>query len=252
MQVQNYHQYTAADHRTWSVLFTRQIERIRKHAYQNFEPGLDQLSFEKNAIPDFEVVNQKLATLTGWKIYAVPGLIDNHYFFQQMFSKHFGATTWIRKIEQLDYLEEPDMFHDVFGHVPLLTDAAICEFLLGLAQIAALPMPTTISNEIIEGLARLYWYTIEFGLVKENGHLKIYGAGILSSIGETDYCLSGEATRVPFDLETVLNTPYIKDKYQEQYFVLESMDQLREVFWQLKEKCTKKAAIMDGPKVFLC
>jgi phenylalanine-4-hydroxylase len=150
-----------------------------------------------------------------------------------MHHRQFGATTWIRKIEELDYLEEPDMFHDVFGHIPLLTDTIITDYLFRLAETTMLHID---DEHIIEAIARLYWYTVEFGLVKENGDIKIYGAGILSSIGETDYCLSDEATRVPFDLKEILQTPYIKDKYQEKYFVLESMEQLTEAGEKLEHE----------------
>ena len=132
----------------------------------------------------------------------------------------------LRKREQLDYLEEPDLFHDVFGHIPLLADPMIADFLYGLARVAA----RYIDNEnVIEALARLYWYTIEFGLVREGGEVKVYGAGILSSISETQFALSPAANRVPFNLDEVLATPYITDKFQEQYFVLDSMDQLAEI-----------------------
>jgi phenylalanine-4-hydroxylase len=230
---QIYNCYTATDHHTWSILYKRQIEKIKTVAYRNFDKGLEELCFNDHSIPEFTSVNKRLKLLTGWQIYAVPGLIDNAFFFQQMSTKQFGATTWIRKPEQLDYLEEPDMFHDVFGHIPLLTDPLICKFLYGLARIAV----ANIDDEgVIESLARLYWYTIEFGLVKEDDELKIYGAGILSSIGETDYCLSDEVKRVSFNLETILATPYIKDKYQEQYFVLDSMEELQNALKELEKK----------------
>ncbi len=138
--------------------------------------------------------------------------------------------TWLRKKEQLDYLEEPDMFHDVFGHVPLLADPVIANYLLGLARIAE----RYLNNEdAVECISRLYWYTIEFGLVKERWHTKIYGAGILSSIGETQFVLSPRANRVPFDLYEILKTPYIKDKFQEQYFVLESLGQFKRIIIEL-------------------
>jgi phenylalanine-4-hydroxylase len=233
MLVQQYDSYTAKDHYVWSLLFSRQIEKIHTVAYKNFAPGLAQLNFQSETIPDFNAVNIKLQHITGWQVYAVPGLIDNRMFFERMFFKHFGATTWIRKIEELDYLEEPDMFHDVFGHIPLLTDPLICEFLHGLARIGTAHLD---DEAVIEALARLYWYTIEFGLVKENSDLQIYGAGILSSIGETDYCLSDDVKKIPFDLETILATPYIKDKFQEQYFILESIGQLRNALGQLRER----------------
>jgi phenylalanine-4-hydroxylase len=242
MLVQEYDKYTEQDHNTWSKLFTRQIEKIKTVAYKNFGRGLKQLNFQKEHIPGFTLVNKKLNKITGWQIYAVPGLIDNAFFFQQMYTKQFGATTWIRKPEQLDYLEEPDMFHDVFGHIPLLTDPVVCDFLFSLATVA---MKHIEDEEVIEALARLYWYTIEFGLVMEDDELKIFGAGILSSIGETDYCLSDAATRVPFNLETVLATPYIKDKYQEQYFILDSMQQLKSIQKELERKFLATGPILE-------
>jgi len=225
--------YTAADHQVWSILYTRQLNAIRQYAYKNFEQGLSLLNFTTDRIPGFSGTNRQLEALTGWKIYAVPGLIPNRTFFKLMVYKRFGATTWIRKMEELDYLEEPDMFHDVFGHVPLLTDPVITDFLWGLAHIAERYIE---QENIIEAIARLYWYTIEFGLVKEGEAVKIYGAGILSSIGETKFALSETADRRPFDLEEVLQTPYIKDKFQEQYFVLDDLEQLRDIVTALDEK----------------
>jgi phenylalanine-4-hydroxylase len=162
----------------------------------------------------------------------VPGLIPNRAFFEYMAFKRFGATTWLRKREQLDYLEEPDMFHDVFGHVPLLTDPLITDFLVGLALIAQRHLD---DEAVIEAIARVYWYTVEFGLVREYGETKIYGAGILSSVGETRFALSPAANRTPFELERVLASPYIKDKYQELYFVLDSMEQLNNIITQLNQ-----------------
>ncbi|MDB5199209.1 MAG: phenylalanine-4-hydroxylase [Chitinophagaceae bacterium] len=223
MLVQQHEQYSDTDHRVWSVLYTRQLQKIEEVAYEHFKKGAAGLGFNDNTIPDFTIINEKLLPLTGWQIYAVPGLIPNNIFFTLMKEKQFGATTWIRKPEELDYLEEPDMFHDVFGHIPLLTDPLICNYLYRLAAIAVKYIDNA---EVIESIARLYWYTIEFGLVKENRELKIYGAGILSSTGETAYCLSGKAILVPFRVQEILDTPYIKDTYQSKYFVLESMEQL--------------------------
>ena len=233
MLQQDYDAYSVADHHTWSVLFNRQLEKTKKVAYANFHTGLSGLDFQPHRIPDFNLINKKLEMLTGWQIYAVPGLIDNRFFFEKMLHRQFGATTWMRKPEQLDYLEEPDMFHDVFGHIPLLTDPVICDFLHGLAGIAA---KQAYAAPVIEMLARLYWYTIEFGLVKEAGELKIYGAGILSSIGETDFCRSEKANRVPFDIETIIASPVIKDKFQDCYFVLDSMQQLPDSLLIISEK----------------
>lgn len=225
--------YTMADRQVWSILYTRQLGAIEKYAYQYFARGLDQLGFNAGSIPEFSAINQRLEPLTGWKVYAVPGLIPNRSFFKLMAFRRFGATTWLRKMEQLDYLEEPDMFHDVFGHIPLLADPLVAGFLVGLARIAERFID---QEEVIEWIARLYWYTIEFGLVQEGRETKIYGAGILSSIGETAFSLSAGARRLPFDLEQVLDTPYIKDKFQESYFVLDSMEQLPDILAALDQR----------------
>ncbi len=230
---QQYDLYTSDDREVWSALFKRQTIIIKAVAYRHFAGGLKRLGFTEGRIPEFKRLNFRLATLTGWSVYAVPGLIPNRQFFQLMAFRNFGATTWLRKKEQLDNLEEPDMFHDVFGHVPLLADPVIANYLLGLARIAERFLD---QEEVIEAISRLYWYTIEFGLVKEGKLTKIYGAGILSSIGETQFAMSPQANHQRFDLDRVLETPYIKDKFQEQYFVLESLGQLREVVAELDNR----------------
>ena len=227
---QRYDLYTPIEQRTWKLLFERQLKAVEQFAYCNFLTGIHQLNFTAFAIPNFDDVNDRLRNLTGWSIFAVPGLIDNDYFFEKIFQRQFAATTWIRKPENIDYLEEPDMFHDVFGHVPMLTDPNICDYLLGLSTIAK---KYSTHEDVIEAIARLYWYTIEFGLVKENNQLKIYGAGILSSIGETNYAFSDTPARVPFDVMQIIETPYIKDSFQKQYFVLDDMQQLKQCLPQL-------------------
>ncbi len=228
----NHYVPTPGDELVWEKLYRRQIKTIDAVSYGSFKKGLQLLDFDPLYIPSFDRINERLQKLTGWSIYPVDGLIDNRYFFQQMLERKFGSTQWLRKMSQLDYLEEPDMFHDVFGHIPLLSDPLITDFLQGLAHIANLH---SFNEDVIEMLARVYWFTIEFGLVQEGTKIKIYGAGILSSISETSYCLSLQAKRIPFQLETVLNTPYIKDKFQEQYFVLYSMNQLKNILTNLEK-----------------
>lgn len=189
MLKQQHHLYTSTEHATWNVLYKRQWEAVRKVACPQFSEGLIKLHFSPASIPNFDTVNFYLEKQTGWKVYAVPGLIDNQYFFEQLAGKKFGTTTWIRKPEQIDYLEEPDLFHDVFGHLPLLTSEPLCRWLEGLAHIAGLYAG---KEEVVEAFARLYWYTVEFGLLREKEELKIFGAGILSSIAETEYALSDQ------------------------------------------------------------
>lgn len=237
MHTQQYHKYTPTHQATWLLLYDRQLAAVKQFAYSGFLQGLKKLDFSRHAIPNFDAVNFRLYPLTGWKIYAVPGLIENDFFFEQMYVKKFGATTWIRTPEQIDYLEEPDMFHDVFGHIPLLADPAIANYLFALASIANKYIT---NEEVIEMIARLYWYTIEFGLVKENDKLKIYGAGILSSIAETQFCFSKKATLKPFDLEKIITTPYIKDSFQQQYFVLKSFNDLEKGIEKLEKYLDNK------------
>ncbi len=222
--IQQYDKYTAEDHQVWRILFERQIVNLPNAASQEYLEGIRRINFTADHIPNFEEVNKILHTYTGWQLYVVAGLLPNKEFFELMNNKRFCATTWLRKMSQLDYLEEPDMFHDVFGHVPLLTNPDLCNFLQGLSRIAL----RYIDNELaIELVSRLYWYTVEFGLIREHGKLRIYGAGILSSTGETNYSLESEIPkRVPYQVKAIIDTPYIKDKYQEKYFVINSYEQL--------------------------
>ncbi len=221
---QFYTAYTNEDHHVWSLLFERQIQSLKDKADTEFLNGLELVGFEPHQLPDFRQVNQRLQKLTGLQLQAVPGIVDNATFFNLLANQKFPATTWIRKLSQLNYLEEPDMFHDVFGHVPLLSNKEFCGFLKGLSNIALQAIDDPVH---IEKIARIYWYTVEFGLIqKANGSVKIYGAGILSSMGETEYSLSVTPDKFEFEVDKILETPYIKEKYQEQYFIVGSLETL--------------------------
>lgn len=224
IEKQDYSRYTDEDRQVWQLLFDRQMALLPGLASSAYMEGITKVGFRRDKIPHFDEVNEALARHTGWQLAVVPGLIDNKPFFELLLNKKFPATTWFRKLAELDYLEEPDMFHDVFGHVPLLTNEDFCSFLSGLSNIAL----EHIENEwAIELISRLYWYTVEFGLINDATEgLRIYGAGILSSSGESVYCLGEQPLRVPFDVEDIINTPYIKDKFQEKYFVIDSYRQL--------------------------
>lgn len=220
---QDYAAYSRADHKVWQILYGRQMKKLPGKASAAFLTGLELVGFQERSIPDFNEVNKRLEKLTGWRLCGVPGIVDNRTFFEMLGRRLFPATTWLRSMAQLDYLEEPDMFHDVFAHVPLLANPDFCSFLEGLSRIAS----RWIENpEAVELLSRIYWYTVEFGLIKEDGELRIYGAGILSSNGESDYCLQADLPRYPFDVGQVLKTPYIKEKFQEAYFIIDSYEQL--------------------------
>ena len=221
---QAYNKYTDDDFKVWRILFDRQMEQIPDVASQEYIAGLQKIKFTASEIPHFERTNVLLNELTGWRLHVVEGLIPNKEFFELMANRNFPASTWLRTIAQLDYLEEPDMFHDVFGHVPMLTNQPLCNFLAELSRIALRFIDNPHAIEII---SRLYWFTIEFGLINENGKLKIYGAGILSSRGESHYALKSPVPqRVPFNVREMFDTPYIKEKYQDKYFVIDSYEQL--------------------------
>nr|WP_266367754.1 phenylalanine 4-monooxygenase [Tellurirhabdus rosea] len=228
--LQDYSKYTDEEQETWRILFERQMERLPGRASQAYMDGIVATGFPNARIPDFERdLNPRLLPLTGWRVAAVPGLIPNREFFELMANRNFPATTWVRRRDQLDYLPEPDMFHDTFGHVPILTNQHFCDFLAALSRIA---LGHVDHPEAIEMIARLYWYTVEFGLIQEpegsgRGRLRIYGGGILSSPGETVYALeSNLPDRIPYAVETLLKTPYIIDRFQERYFVIQSYEQL--------------------------
>lgn len=230
---QEYDKYTTEDHTVWSLLYQAQMEHLPAIAAQAYLDGCERVKFVPDRVPKFDVINEVLADLTGWEVYVVPGLIDNKPFFEHLARKEFPATTWLRKMEQLKYIEEPDMFHDVFGHVPLLSEPFFTNYLQGLSKMAL----QHIDNETaIELIARMYWYTVEFGLIKESGAIKIYGAGILSSPGESQFSVSSEATHVPFHVQTIFDSPYIKDKYQAQYFVIDSYQQLFDSLPEIEAK----------------
>lgn len=223
MLKQEYEKYTTEDHKVWSILFNRQMDVLSNRASTEFLEGLEKLGFEADRIPNFDEVNIKLKDLTGWKLKAVPGIVPNKDFFEMLDQKMFPATTWIRKMSQLDYLEEPDMFHDLFGHVPLLSNQNYVDFLQGLSKIAL----KGINNDFdVEMITRIYWYTIEFGLIKESDQLKIYGSGILSSSGESVYSLGQKPPKYLFNISEIFHTPYIKEKFQDKYFVIDSYEQL--------------------------
>ena len=221
---QDWHTYTAQEHAIWDQLFARQSNLLKGRVTEAFLNGLDVLRLSRSGIPDFEELSERLRGLTGWSVVAVPGLVPDAVFFEHLANRRFVAGRFMRKPEQLDYLQEPDVFHDLFGHVPLLSNPVFADYMqaYGEGGLRATKLGT------LNKLARLYWYTVEFGLIRENGVLKIYGAGIASSYGESKYALyDGKPHRIAFDLERVMRTDYRIDRYQEIYFVIESFEDLR-------------------------
>jgi phenylalanine-4-hydroxylase len=220
---QDWHRYTAVEHATWDRLFARQTAMLPGRVATEFLDGLDILRLSKPGIPDFAELSERLMKATGWQVVAVPGLVPDAVFFDHLANRRFVAGRFIRSPDQIDYLEEPDVFHDIFGHVPLLANPVFADYMAAYGrggQRAA-------SMGAIDQLARLYWYTVEFGLLRGADGLKIYGAGIVSSYGESHFALDDPSpNRVGFDLRRVMRTRYRIDDYQQSYFVIDSFDDL--------------------------
>jgi len=223
---QHWERFTPAEHRVWDVLFARQQEMLKGRAVGDFFRGLDVLRLSRPGIPDFDELNERLFARTGWTVVSVPGLVPDDVFFAHLSKRRFPAGNFIRSADSLDYIEQPDVFHDVFGHVPLLAQPAVADFMqaMGAEGLAALEAGA------LHRLSRLYWYSVEFGLAREAGETRIYGAGLLSSFGESRFALEDpKPRRAPFDLEQVLRTRYRSDAFQEGYFVIDSFDALLRV-----------------------
>ena len=220
---QNWHAFTEEEHRVWDLLFARQQERLAGRAVSAFMEGLDLLRLSRPGIPNLAELNRTLKARTGWTVVSVPGLVPDDIFFRHLSERRFPAGNFIRRADQLDYLEEPDVFHDIFGHVPLLADPRMADFMATLGRLGL----RALAEGKLERLGRLYWHTVEFGLAREDGALKIYGAGIASSFGETAYALeSAEPDRLTFDIARVMATAYRSDTLQERYFVVDDLSTL--------------------------
>jgi len=214
--------YTEADHDTYRRLYARQKALLPGLASQAFIDALPSLGVE-DRIPRFEDINQRLRQATGWEIVAVPGLIPEVPFFSLLANRKFPVTDWIRKPEEFDYVVEPDIFHDLFGHVPLLFNPVIADYVQRYGQ-GGLKAERLGACEM---LSRLYWYTIEFGLIREQGEIRAYGAGILSSSGELLHSVTSPLPqRLPLSLERTMRTRYKIDSYQQTYFVIDDFQQL--------------------------
>jgi len=220
---QDWAHFTDQDHAVWDTLFARQAALLPGRASAAFLRGLDVLRLSKPGIPDFTELSQRLTALTGWRVVAVPGLIPDAAFFDHLANRTFVAGNFIRRPDQLDYLQEPDVFHDVFGHVPMLADPVFADYMVAYGRGGQ----RAGGLGALKRLARLYWYTVEFGLVEEAGALRIYGSGIVSSHGESIFALDDPSpNRIAFDLERVMRTEYRIDDYQQSYFVIPSFAEL--------------------------
>lgn len=220
---QGWEHYTPEQHAVWKTLYERQTRLLPELACDDFVEGMRHLPMSADRIPNFEELSETLMKTTGWQVVAVPGLVPDDVFFDHLANRRFPAGNFIRGAHELDYLEEPDVFHDVFGHVPMLMHPVMADFIQAYGQGGLRAQQLGKLTE----LARVYWYTVEFGLVRQSEGLRIYGAGIASSYSESVFSIRSDSpNRIAFDLERVMRTNYRIDDFQEVYFVLNQLDDL--------------------------
>ena len=220
---QNWDRFSADEHAIWDTLFARQTAMLPRRAADAFLRGIDVLKLSRPGIPDYRELNAQLMAATGWQIIAVPGLVPDAVFFDHLANRRFPAGNFIRTPEQSDYLQEPDVFHDVFGHVSILADPVFADYMVAYGKGGL----RSLGFGALDHLARLYWYTVEFGLIKQPNGLRIYGAGIVSSYAESIFALEDpRPNRIAFDLLRVMRTHYRIDDFQQNYFVISSIDEL--------------------------
>lgn len=246
---QPWDRYSATDHEVWTTLYGRQQKLLVGRASDEFLIAQQAMGMSLDCIPRFDDLNSVLRAATGWEIVGVEGLLPELTFFDHLANRRFPVTWWIRKPEQLDYLAEPDLFHDLIGHVPLLMNPLFADYMAAYGRGGV--KAYAIGPEALVNLTRLYWYTVEFGLIRQADGLRIYGSGIVSSKGESIHSLESDApNRIGFDLERIMRTRYRIDSYQKTYFVIDSFKQLIDAtgpdFTPIYEKLAQLESIPAG------
>ena len=226
---QDHSSYTEEQHAVWSILYARRMRDLERVGSALFLSGAKTIGLMEHSVPDHNVVNTALAPRTGWRAQPVRGFIPAQQFFACLAQRVFPTTVIIRPMDQLDYLPEPDIFHDVFGHVPLHADPVFADFLQRFGEVAS----RAVTEDETRRMARLFWFTVEFGLIRERGEVRIYGSGLISSAGDAANALSDRCDRRPFTLEAVTSQHFDIDRLQDVLFVIDSFDQL----FQAVEQC---------------
>lgn len=237
---QVYENYTAEDFEVWKLLYNRQLSLLKSSAVYEYLEGLVAINMVAERIPDFKELNQHLSRLTGWRIIPFEGICPPGKFFQLLAERIFPCTHWLRKMNQMDYLEEPDMFHDVFGHIPLLSNKSYCSFFQELGVIGTMYMQ---HPHIIDKLERLYWFTIEFGLMEEDGRIKVYGSGIASSFGELKHAIGDHSTKKPFNLLEIMDHAFRTDVIQEEYYIIQNFNDMISCLPEVRAICEAEVII---------
>lgn len=234
--------YTDEDHAVWKILYEERMKTLDQQASDVFLDGLKAIGLVPDRVPTITNVNARLQDLTGWESHPVPGYLPAKAFFACLAQRRFPTTVTVRPRELLHYLPEPDIFHDVFGHVPLHADPVFAEFLQTYGKAALF----CDDPYHIERLSRLFWFTVEFGLIRERGEVKLYGSGLISSIGESNHALeSPHVDRRPFDMDRVCETPFEIDHYQPILYVLDSFEQLRDAMNSYAERVLEESGALE-------
>lgn len=221
---QDYAAYTAEQHELWAELVGRRMPQLREHACREYLAGFEQIGLREDRLPELKAVTARLRPRTGWSSTPVSGFLPADAFFEMLAARMFPTTTWLRSRESMEYTPEPDIFHDVFGHVPMHAHPVFADFLQEYGRICAgLKTP-----EALERMGRLFWFTVEFGLIRQDGLVKVYGSGLVSSHGECTRVLAGECEVREFDLAAVLNTPVETGEMQPVLYAVESFEQIFE------------------------
>jgi phenylalanine-4-hydroxylase len=217
---QDWHHFTADEHGVWDTLFARQVPYLGSRIVTPFLEGIPKLGLDEPGIPDLEQLNQRLEPLTGWRCVSVPGLVPDDAFFAMLAERCFPIGNFIRSADSLDYLEEPDCFHDIFGHVPLLAHQPVARLMQAMGRLGV----DAVAAGLGDIISRLYWHTVEFGLAREDREVKILGAGLASSFGEAHFAIEADVPRPRFRLRGAAATPYRSDAFQPLYFVSDSLE----------------------------
>lgn len=222
--LQDWENFSAEEHGVWDTLFVRQLPYLGQRIVAPFREGIPKLGLDEPGIPDLDRLNERLEPLTGWRLVSVAGIVPDDAFFAMLAERRFPIGNFIRPADSLDYLKEPDCFHDVFGHVPMLAHEPVARLMQALGRLGV----EAIAAGHGETISRLYWHTVEFGLAREDGEVKILGAGLASSFGEAHFALEADVPRPRFTVQSAAATPYRNDVFQPLYFVSDSLEQTAE------------------------
>ena len=229
---QNYAAYTDEQHSVWAELIRRVLPEVEKHAAKEYLEGFQIIGLQRDRLPDLKAVSARLEPRTGWNSTPVSGFLPAPAFFEMLAARRFPTTTWLRSRESLEYTPEPDIFHDVFGHVPMHSHRVFADFLQHYGRVCA----AIEDKEILEKLGRLFWYTVEFGLIRQDNQVKVYGSGLISSHGECLSVIKGHSAVHEFTLDEVLNTRVKVDEFQKVLFAVRSFDQIYEAMYEAEQR----------------